>query len=98
VRAANALAPIARPPLIHPERWTRFYLPFARQHLSPRQLRIVTLLSEFEPYTSIVQPLAVTAAVPEVAPALRAAIRFWAHRHPSIALGRPRAWSTDMAS
>jgi len=98
VRARHGLAPIARPPLIDPGRWTRFYLPFAREHLTTRQLRIVELLSEFEPYTSVVEPLAVTAAVPEVASALRAAIRFWAQRHPAVALGRPRAWANSMAS
>lgn len=98
VRAHSGLAPIARPPLIDPRRWSRFYLPFAREHLSSRQLRVVELLSEFEPYTSVVEPHAVTAAVPDVAPALRAAIRYWAHRHPAVALGRPRAWSAAMAS
>lgn len=98
VRAANGMAPIPRPPLIEPDRWTRFYLPFARQHLTPRQLRTVTLLGEFQPYTSIETPFAVTSQVSDLTPALRTAIRHWADRYPAAALGRPRAWTALAAS
>ena len=98
VRAANGLPPIPRPPLIEPERWTRFYLPFARQHLTARQLRTVALLGEFQPYTSIETPFLVTSHVPDLTPALGTAIRHWAQRYPVAALGRPRAWSALVAS
>jgi len=98
IRAAHGLAPIPRPPLIEPDRWTRFYLPFASQHLTSRQLRTVRLLSEFEPYTSIEEPFMITTPVRDITPALRAAIRYWAQRYPTAALGKPRAWSADAAS
>ncbi len=98
IRASHGLAPIPRPPLIEPKRWTRFYLPFAREHLTPRQLRTVRLLSEFEPYTSIEEPFVVTTPVRDVTPALHTSIRYWAERYPTAALGKPRAWSADAAS
>ena len=98
VRAVNGQAPIPRPPLIEPDRWTRFYLPFAREHLTPRQLRTVSLLGEFQPYTSIEEPFAVTSHVRDLAPALVMAIRYWARRYPTAALGNPRAWSALAAS
>ncbi len=78
IRGSHGLAPIPRPPLIEPKRWTRFYLPFATRAPDPRQLRTVRLLSEFEPYTSIEEPFVVTTPVRDITPALRTAIRYWA--------------------
>ncbi len=97
VRAEHGLAPVERPPLLDPQRWQRFYLPMARSALSPRQLRIVELLGEFEPYTCLEEPLQVTTTVEDVRPALHAAMRYWADQHPGAALGSPRAWSARAA-
>ena len=98
IRGSHGLPPIPRPPLIESKRWTRFYLPFASEHLTSRQLRTVRLLSEFEPYTSIEEPFEITTPVRDITPALRTAILHWAQRYPAAALGRPRAWSADAAS
>lgn len=51
-RTENGLPPFDVPRLLSPEQWNRFFFPFARQHLSRRQLQILELLRNFEPYAT----------------------------------------------
>ncbi|HEY3239312.1 MAG TPA: SDR family oxidoreductase [Acidimicrobiia bacterium] len=91
-RAARGLAPLERAPLIPPERWERFFFPFAREHLSERQLRIVALLDQFRPYVTSLEPLTPTRAVKDMAPVLAKSVLAWADAHPRSAGGSPRPW------
>jgi len=91
-RSERSLPAIASPPVLAPERWERFFLPFARTHLSPRQLRILELLANFAPYLQITEPLQPTHPVPEAAAAIEPAVRYWAETHPRLAALQPRPW------
>ena len=91
-RQARDHEPIECPPLIEPARWRRFHRPFARQHLSPRQLLIMELLESFEPYLALVEPLRADVEVGEVLPSLRTSTTYWAERNPRLAALAPRAW------
>jgi nucleoside-diphosphate-sugar epimerase len=92
-RDEHGVAPLPRPPLLTPERWDRFFWPFARDELSPLQLRAVELFLEFRPYLSMPAPFASDLAVDDVLPALRRSLRWWAGHHPRVALAVPEAWT-----
>jgi nucleoside-diphosphate-sugar epimerase len=91
-RRERGLEAIERPPVIDPDRWERFFLPFAREHLSPRQRRVLDLLQNFNPYMSITEPLRPTDPVTGVEPALALAVRFWADSHVREASLSQRPW------
>ena len=91
-RTEHDVVPLPCPPVIDPERFERFFLPFARRYLSPRQLKVLELLRNFEPYTTITEPLEPTHTVGDVEPAIAAAVRYWAETHPRQASLAPRQW------
>jgi nucleoside-diphosphate-sugar epimerase len=93
-RARRALPAIAMPRLVSPDSWSRFLLPFARQHLSARQLRILDLLAEFQPYLALTEPLHATHPVGDVESCLRASVRHWADANARVASLTPRPWTT----
>jgi nucleoside-diphosphate-sugar epimerase len=91
-REERGLEPFDVPRLVSPESWKRFFEPFVRDELSPRQRSILGLLSNFEPYLEIREPLAVTHQVDGVEGAIATSVRYWAdceHRRASLA---PRPW------
>ena len=92
-RAGRGIAELVRPPLLHPDRWDRFFLPFARQHLSPAQRRVIDVFSEFRPYLSMMEPLPATEVVDDVGPVIRRTVTRWAQCNPLAASANPRAWS-----
>lgn len=94
-RARRGLGPLPRVPLIPPERWDRFFFPFARQHLSPRQLRVIALLEQFRPYVTNTTPLSPTRVVTGMGPVLHRAVLAWADDHPRSAGGEPREWRAE---
>ncbi len=94
-RAVRGLAPLERAPLIPPERWERFFFPFAREHLSERQLRIISLLDQFRPYVTTLEPLSPTRPVTDMGPALARSVQAWADAHPRSAGGAPREWKRE---
>lgn len=94
-RAARGLAPLERGPLIPPERWERFFFPFAREHLSARQLRIIALLDQFRPYVTTLEPLSPTRPVKDMGPVLARSVLAWADAHPRSAGGAPRPWRME---
>ncbi|MGL4340007.1 MAG: NAD-dependent epimerase/dehydratase family protein [Rhodoglobus sp.] len=51
-RQENGLSPVRAPTFVSQDAWDRFYLPFARPHLTNRQLHTIELLSQFIPYLS----------------------------------------------
>lgn len=82
-----------RPPqIIDPDQWHRFYLPFARPHMTTRQLHFTDLLSEFLPYMSIPEPLPATWVVPPVTGCVEQAIEHWALAFPRLARATPAPW------
>lgn len=92
-RGERGQPPISSPPTISRERWTRFFLPFCRDELSPLQLHAVTLLSEFHNYTSDACIYEADALIADPLPALRRSLRYWAECHETLALRAPRAWA-----
>jgi nucleoside-diphosphate-sugar epimerase len=92
-RAGRGVAELVRPPLLNPDRWDRFFLPFARQHLSPAQRRVIDVFSEFRPYLTMTQPLPASEIVDDVGPVIRRTVRRWAQQNPVAASAIPRAWS-----
>jgi nucleoside-diphosphate-sugar epimerase len=91
-RTARDLAELDRPRTIEPASWRRFFLPFVREQLSPRQRRVIELLQPFEPYLTIADPLTPTHAITNVDPAILAAVRYWAEVNPRWASLSQRPW------
>lgn len=83
---------LERPPLISPDTWTRFFRPFAREHLNSRQLMILELLENFEPYLTLTDPLRPDYAVVDVLSYLKTSTIYWADTTPRIAALAPRPW------
>ena len=94
VATVAALAPLAGPRIITPDSWHRFFLPFARRHLTVRQNRLLDLLSHFEPYFALTTPLSPTHEVDDVLGCVEASARHWADRNPRLASLDPRPWKT----
>lgn len=91
-REGQGIEPLDAPPLIPPERWHRFFLPFAREHLSPLQVRTIDLLGEFEEYLCMTESFPVDRQLPHPAEAIERTITSWAELHPAAAGRRPMAW------
>lgn len=91
-RTQRQLPLLERPPVISPESWERFFLPFVREHLSPRQQRVLELLQNFQPYLKISEPLRPTHTVAKVEPAIQVAVRYWADLNSRQASLAPRPW------
>lgn len=97
-RTAHGLTALATPPLLSPERWRRFFLPFVREHLTERQLRTLELLRNFEAYLQLSEPLDATYPIVDVEGAIRASVDYWATTHPRIAALDQRGWSAAAAT
>lgn len=91
-RVGEQASSLAVPPILEPERWNRFFLPFARDHLTARQLRTLELLGNFEPYLQMTAPLAPTHVVGHAEDAIAASVGHWAQRHRRLALRAPEPW------
>jgi nucleoside-diphosphate-sugar epimerase len=97
-RAARGHDLLEAPRIITPQRWNRFFRPFAREHLTPRQNRMLDLLSVFEPYLASTVPLSATHSVDEVEDCLRASVGYWAAMNPRLAAMRPLPWRGGVAA
>lgn len=95
-RAERDLAPFEVPRLISRDSWDRFFFPFVRDELSARQLRILELLANFEPYLEVREALAPTHPVEGLESVIFAAARFWADAEPQRASLSPRPWRRAM--
>jgi len=93
-RAEHGGEPLDAPRIITPDSWHRFFLPFARRHLTVRQNRLLDLLSHFEPYFALTTPLSPTHEVDDVLGCVEASARHWADRNPRLASLDPRPWKT----
>ncbi|WP_019633397.1 NAD-dependent epimerase/dehydratase family protein [Actinomadura atramentaria] len=91
-RAERGIERLVAPRVVPPESWHRFFLPFAREHLTARQNRMIDLLRVFEPYFSLTGPLVPTRRVTGVEDCVRASAAYWADRNPRLASLRPRPW------
>jgi nucleoside-diphosphate-sugar epimerase len=94
-RGERGLTTLDDPPLLSPERWNRFFLPFAREHLTERQLRTLDLLRNFEAYLQLTEPLQATHIVADVEDTITASVRQWASVHPRAASLSPQPWRSD---
>lgn len=92
-REDHGAPPLERAPMLDPRRWERFLLPFARQHLSPLQMRAVELFSVIHPYLSMDAPFDVTVTIADPTPAFRRSLVNWADRNPRAAAAVPVPWS-----
>ncbi|WP_222854138.1 SDR family oxidoreductase [Fodinicola acaciae] len=92
-RVAHGVPPLERPPIVSTERWHRFFLPLAEQHLSEVQHRAVQLLGMFESYTSMMEPFEPTNQVVDPAEVLRRSVRWWADSKPRLAARLPEPWA-----
>ncbi|NJC74040.1 sugar nucleotide-binding protein [Planosporangium thailandense] len=91
-RAAGGHDPVPTPRIVPAERWHRFFRPFAREHLTVRQNRMLDLLSVFEPYLAGTVPLSPTHTVADVGACLRTAVSYWAAANPRLAAMTPLPW------
>jgi nucleoside-diphosphate-sugar epimerase len=91
-RAERGLEPFAEPRMISRESWDRFFLPFVRDQLSRRQHRVLELLSNFEPYLRLSEPLTPTHQVAGMESCIATAVRYWADTEHRQASQAPRAW------
>ncbi|MGW1836070.1 SDR family oxidoreductase [Streptomyces sp. NPDC002067] len=92
-RAAHGVAPVAVPPTVPTESWNRFFLPLARQWLSPVQQQAVDLLAMFQSYTSMAEPFTPTRPVRDPGAVLATSVRHWARSRPRQALATPSPWT-----
>jgi nucleoside-diphosphate-sugar epimerase len=91
-RAERDLVPFGQPKLIEPDAWDRFFLAFAREHLTARQQRSLDLLRAYEPYLQLSEYRPATHVVRDVLPSITASARYWADTFPRLA-GMPlRPW------
>ncbi|WP_040705504.1 SDR family oxidoreductase [Nocardia takedensis] len=91
-RADRDIPAIEQPKIIDPERWERFMWPFAKQHMSPRQVRVLELLSQFHPYMVIRTPLAPDHVVRDMGEPLSRSVSYWADANTPLAEQRPKPW------
>lgn len=91
-RQRHGRQPLKCPPLISPDSWNRFFRPFVREHLTPRQLLILELLQNFEPYLALADPLQPDVTVNDVLPCLKTSTSYWAEANPRIAALAPAPW------
>lgn len=91
-RSVNGAPPLVTPPILDPERWHRFFLPFAREELSPIRLRSIDLFAEFEPYLCLRESFEVDQEV-DVEGVTATTIRAWADAHPRQAGRAQAAWT-----
>jgi len=92
-RASRDLEPFDVPALVTPDSWNRFFLPFAHDQLTPRQLQLLELLGNFQPYLALTKPLEATHTVRDVESPVAASVRFWADAHEHFASMAPRPWT-----
>ncbi|MGK5543213.1 SDR family oxidoreductase [Streptomyces sp. URMC 127] len=97
-RAAHGAGPIATPPVVSTDRWNSFFLPLARQELSPVQQQAVSLLAMFQSCTSMAEPFEPTRPVRDPGEVLAASVRHWARSNPRQALAAPSPWTLVAAS
>lgn len=91
-RQQHGRQPLECPPLISPDTWERFFRPFIREHLTPRQLMILELLQSFEPYLALADPLRPDYAVDDILSCLKTSTTYWADTTPRVAALAPRPW------
>jgi nucleoside-diphosphate-sugar epimerase len=92
-REDRGFEPIPAPRLVSSESWNRFFLPFIRHELTPRQLHVLELLSNFQPYLAVGEPLDPTHPIDDIAGAIPASVRHWADVHERQASLPPRPWN-----
>ena len=91
-RAARGGPPFSPPSLVTPDQWHRFYLPFARPHMTQRQKHFTDLLAEYLPYMAITEPMDVTWRVEPVLGCVERSIGRWAEAFPRQAMATPAPW------
>ena len=91
-RAAQGGSLFTPPTLVTPDQWHRFYLPFARPHMTQRQRHFTDLLAEFLPYMAITEPLPVSWTVEPVLECIARSTGRWAQAFPRLATATPAPW------
>ncbi|MEK8173287.1 hypothetical protein NKH77_43575 [Streptomyces sp. M19] len=94
-RTEHDVPPLERLPYVTPEKWNRFYLPFAEQYLDRAQLLKVTAFRAYQGYLSVTEPFDVTVRVEDTAGLLHRSIRRWAQTHETAARRIPGRGAAD---
>jgi nucleoside-diphosphate-sugar epimerase len=91
-RQQHGIADIEVPPVIEREKWDRFFLPFARDYLTKRQLAVIELLSAFNVYTSSDRGFEPDWPVREIGNAFDTCVAWWCQRFHRTAMRVPIPW------
>jgi hypothetical protein len=91
-RQRRGCQPVKHPPVISPDAWSRFYRPFVSRHLTSRQLLILDLLQNFEPYLALADPLQPDYTIEDVLLCLGTSTNYWAETNPRLAMLTPSPW------
>lgn len=91
-RQQHDCQPLVCPPMISPESWSRFFRPFVHEYLSSRQLLILELLRNFEPYLALADPLQPDYTVEDISTCLRRSTTYWAETNSRVAALTPAPW------
>ncbi|MGH2906927.1 MAG: hypothetical protein ACRDKI_09205, partial [Solirubrobacterales bacterium] len=92
-RSAAGCEPLAAPRILDEEQWARFFLPFARNQLSPRHMAILDSLSHFRPYLEIDAALVPEREIANPEEAIDRSVEYWASRHRRVAGLTPKSWT-----
>ncbi len=93
-RVERGLEPFGQPRLLDPGAWDRFFLPFAREHLTLRQHRALDLLRTYEPYLMLTEPVPATDVVENAPECVEVSARYWADTLPRLATMPLRPWKS----
>lgn len=93
-RADRDLPLLEQPPLVSVEQWHRFFLPLAREYLSPAQAGAVELMGLYESYTNLTTPIIPTVPVHEPTELWRTSLRYWADTKPRWASRLQQSWQS----
>jgi nucleoside-diphosphate-sugar epimerase len=91
-REGHSCQSLQHPPIISPEAWNRFFRPFVSKYLTNRQLLILELLRNFEPYLALTDPLQPDYTAEEILPCLATSTNYWAETNPRVAALTPSPW------
>jgi nucleoside-diphosphate-sugar epimerase len=91
-RSEHGVPSVVRPPIIPPERWDRFFLNFAREHLTLVQMQLVDMLNQYRPYLCLPDPFKVDIQLVDAPGALQESVYWWAKTRPREANAIAQPW------
>ncbi len=98
LRAANGLDSIQVVPCVPPERFARLFRPLIDDTLSAQEKRVLKLLSAFEPYFAVLEPMSpsdgsLVLTGPRFDDYFDKCLQFWCSKNENIVLGKAKRWA-----